>query len=166
MLIKVDYQLVNVSTCAGRYCRLLLLLKNVETTRQGYNVSLQNIKNAQSILSIVEAGQQKQLELLQSIKEKVVQIQDNFNQRNVRTSINSVTALKNEMDVGDQMSFNGTTIASGAGTASTFRVGSGTGSSDSFTVTTSTVITSATSVSIYFINQQCCLCRYNNCSNC
>ena len=39
-------------------------------------MSHQNIKNATSVLSIVEAGQQKQLELLQSIKDKVVQAQD------------------------------------------------------------------------------------------
>ena len=32
--------------------------KIVETTRQGYEQSLQNVKNAQSILSVVEAGQQ------------------------------------------------------------------------------------------------------------
>ena len=45
------------------------------------------------------------------------------------------------------MTFNGSAIASGAGTASTFRVGSGTASSDSFAVT-STVISAAASVSI------------------
>ena len=44
------------------------------------------------------------------------------------------------------MSFNGSAVASGAGTASTFRVGSGTGS-DSFAVTSS-VYSAATSVSI------------------
>ena len=46
--------------------------KNVETTRQGYEQAHQNIKNAQSVLSIVEAGQQKQLELLQSLKIRLI----------------------------------------------------------------------------------------------
>ena len=49
--------------------------------------------------------------------------------------------------VGDQMSFNGTTVASCAGEGIAFRVGAGTGSNDSFTVTSS-VYTSATSGSI------------------
>ena len=123
--------------------------KNVETTRQGYEQAHQNIKNAQSVLSIVEAGQQKQLELLQSLKDKVVQAQDSTLNTDQRQAIlNSVTALKNELaDVAAQMTFNGSAIASGAGTASTFRVGSGTASSDSFAVT-STVISAAASVSI------------------
>ncbi len=123
--------------------------KNVETTRQGYEQSHQNIKNAQSILSIIEAGQQKQLELLQTIKDKVVQAQDstlNTDQR--QAIINSVTALSNEIaDVAAQMKFNGSDIADGAGKESTFRVGAGVASSDSFAVT-STVISAAASVSI------------------
>ena len=45
--------------------------KNVETTKQGHERALQNIKNAQSILSVIEAGQQKQLELLQEMKNKL-----------------------------------------------------------------------------------------------
>ena len=62
--------------------------------------------------------------------------------------LNSVTALKNELaDVAAQMTFNGSAIAMGAGTASTFRVGSGAALSDSFAVT-STVISAAASVSI------------------
>ena len=61
--------------------------KSVETTTKGYNVSLQQVKNAKSVLTIVEAGQQKQLELLQSIKEKVVQIQDATLTSAQRTSI-------------------------------------------------------------------------------
>ena len=99
--------------------------KSVETTTKGYNVSLQQVKNAKSVLTIVEAGQQKQLELLQSIKEKVVQIQDATLTSAQRTSIKTaIDQLKSEMDVvGDQMSFNGTTVASCAGTGIAFRVG-------------------------------------------
>ena len=123
--------------------------KSVETTTKGYNVSLQQVKNAKSVLTIVEAGQQKQLELLQSIKEKVVQIQDATLTSAQRTSIKTaIDQLKSEMDVvGDQMSFNGITVASCSGTGIAFRVGAGTGSNDSFTVTSS-VYTSATSGSI------------------
>jgi flagellin len=123
--------------------------KSVETTTKGYNVSLQQVKNAKSVLTIVEAGQQKQLELLQSIKEKVIQIQDATLTSAQRTSIKTaIDQLKSEMDVvGDQMTFNGTTVASCGGTGIAFRVGAGTGSNDSFTVTSS-VYTSASSGSI------------------
>ena len=50
--------------------------KNVETTKQGHERALQNIKNAKSILSIAEAAQHKQLELLQKLKNKYLQGQD------------------------------------------------------------------------------------------
>ena len=59
-----------------RMILLLLLLSLLKLLRQGYECLFQKVKNAKSVLTIVEAGQQKQLELLQSIKEKVVQIQD------------------------------------------------------------------------------------------
>ena len=123
--------------------------KNVETTRQGYEQSLQNVKNAQSILSVVEAGQQKQLELLQAIKDKVVQVQDSTLNQSQRDSIvNAITALSNEIaDVASQMTFNGSSIADGAGVASVFRVGAGDTANDKFTVT-STVISAAASVGI------------------
>jgi flagellin len=126
--------------------------KNIETTRQGYEISRQNIKNAQSVLSIVEAGQQKQLEILQDMKNKVVQIQDSTLNTDQRQSlIDAVTALKNELvAVSSQMTFNGTTVASGAGAALSFRVGTGTTtgatSADVFAVT-STVISATSSIS-------------------
>jgi flagellin len=126
--------------------------KNIETTRQGYEISRQNIKNAQSVLSIVEAGQQKQLEILQDMKNKVVQIQDSTLNTDQRQSlIDAVTALKNELvAVSSQMTFNGTTVASGAGAALSFRVGAGTTtgatSADVFAVT-STVISATSSIS-------------------
>ena len=52
--------------------------KNVETTMQGHERALQQVKNAQSILSLIEVGQQKQIELLQKVKSKIVQMQDIF----------------------------------------------------------------------------------------
>ena len=121
--------------------------KNVETTRRGYEISKQNIQNAQSVLSVIEAGQQKQLELLQVIKDKVVQMQDTTLSTDQRQSIlNTVTALSNELaDIAAQMTFNGSAVASGAGTATTFRVGAGAANSDKFAVT-STVISAAASV--------------------
>ena len=60
----------------------------------------------------------------------------------------AITALKLELvSVADQMTFNGSAIASGAGSTSTFKVGSGTASSDTFAVT-SKVISAAASVAV------------------
>jgi len=122
--------------------------KNVETTRQGYETSLQNIKNAQSVLSVVEAGQSKQLELLQAMKDKAVQAQDTTLSNAQRTSlINAINALGSELDdVANQMTFNGKTIASNTGATVSFRVGAGTATSDAFAVQSS--LTAAGSISI------------------
>ena len=61
--------------------------KNVETTKQGHERALQQVKNAQSVLSIIEASQQKQLKLMQSIKGKLVQAQDTTLNSTQRQSI-------------------------------------------------------------------------------
>ena len=39
-------------------------------------IAKQNIQNAQSVLSIVEAGQQKSIEVMQEMREKVLRAQD------------------------------------------------------------------------------------------
>ena len=39
-------------------------------------IAKQNIQNAPSVLSIVEAGQQKSIELLQNMREKMLRVQD------------------------------------------------------------------------------------------
>ena len=68
--------------------------KNVETTKQGHERALQRVKNAQSILSLIEAGQQKQIELLQKVKSKIVQMQDtSLNTAQVNSIIDDVNSL-------------------------------------------------------------------------
>ena len=62
--------------------------------------------------------------------------------------LDSISSLRQEIvDIANQMTFIGKNIASGSGATSTFRVGSGTASSDTFAVT-STVISSTSSISI------------------
>ena len=136
--------------------------KNVETTKQGHERALQNIKNAQSILNVIEAGQHKQLELLQEMKNKLSPLIPSTETFDVGTPgvsgltnpdqnqsiLDSISLLRQEIvDIANQMTFNGKSIASGSGATSTFRVGSGTASSDTFAVT-STVISSTSSISI------------------
>ena len=72
--------------------------KNVETTKQGHERALQQVKNAQSVLSIIEASQQKQLKLMQSIKGKLVQTQDTTLNSTQRQSIlDSINQLRSEL---------------------------------------------------------------------
>ena len=136
--------------------RLFFVAKNVETTKQGHERALQQVKNAQSILNVIEAGQHKQLELLQEMKNKLSPIIGSgsngisgyTNTEQNQSILDSISSLRQEIvDIANQMTFNGKDIASGGGATSTFRVGSGTASSDTFAVT-STVISSTSSISI------------------
>lgn len=121
--------------------------KNVETTKQGHERALQRVKNAQSILSIIEAGQQKQLKLLQSMKNKIIQAQDTtLNTAQRQSILDAVDQVRSEIeDVADQTIFNGHYITARwsynhndityPNSNTIFRVGSGTSSSDTFAVT-------------------------------
>ena len=113
--------------------------KNAETTKQGHERALQNIKNAQSILSIAEAAQQKQLELLQNVKTKLVKGNDpTLNSSQKEAIFNSIKAVHQEIiDIGENTSFNGQKFNQvdynwGEGTKWSFTVGSGTSSDNTF----------------------------------
>ena len=54
------------------------LARSLEDRLSGMKIAKQNIQNAQSVLNIVEAGQQKSLEVVQEMREKVVK-SDGFN---------------------------------------------------------------------------------------
>ena len=64
-------------------------------------------------LQLVEQGQMKQLEILQSIKQKVLQLQDATLTSNQRQSIvNSINSMKEEIvDIGSKLNINGTNLA-------------------------------------------------------
>ena len=81
------------------------IANNIKTSKKGAETALQNISNAKSILSIVEAGQQKQVELLQEIKAKIIQLKDPSLNNNQRQSISeSINSLKAEIaNVGTQL---------------------------------------------------------------
>ena len=116
--------------------------KNVETTKQGHERALQNIKNAQSILSIAEAAQQKQLELMQNIREKLYRGKDTtLNTSQKEAIFNSIKEIHQEIiDIGENTSFNGKKLNDDQnsyatfrdGTQWTFTVGSGTSTDSTF----------------------------------
>ena len=80
---------------------------------EALDVSKDNIQNAKASLQLVEQGQMKQLEILQSIKQKVLQLQDATLTSSQRQSIvNSINSMKEEIvDIGSKLNINGTNLA-------------------------------------------------------
>ena len=63
-------------------------------------IAKQNIQNAQSVLSIVEAGQQKSIELLQNMREKMLRVQDSTLTTDQRQSLlDQLNELKSELQI-------------------------------------------------------------------
>ena len=132
----------------------------METTKQGHERALQNIKNAQSVLSIIEAGQQKQIELLIKMKLKINEIRDpNISTQQRQSLIESFEELETDVNnIRNQITFNGQYLvgqsgyqpgfegdghANDATITLNFKVGSGTSSHDSFTLSLRTFHTGA-----------------------
>lgn len=74
--------------------------------------ALSNVSNAKNILSIVEGGYQSQMNILQTIKDKVVQVADGSLSQAQRSAIyDQITELKTELDdIKDQTKWNGATL--------------------------------------------------------
>ena len=117
----------------------------METTKQGHERALQNIKNAKSILSIAESAQQKQLELLQKLRDRLFKGKDQtLNLSQKKAIFTSLKAIHQEIiDIGENTSFNGTLFYDNenaglgglaTGTKWSFNVGSGNSSQDSMDV--------------------------------
>ena len=113
------------------------LATSLKERLSGMRVAKQNIQNAQSILSIVEAGQQKSIDLLQDMREKLLRVQDSTLTSDQRQSlIDQLGELKSELtDIYNSVKWNSSTPI--PGTTISFQVGEE--SSDTFAVTTSMV---------------------------
>ena len=100
-------------------------------------IAKQNIQNAQSVLSIVEAGQQKSIELLQNMREKMLRVQDSTLTSDQRQSLlDQLTELKSELtDIYNSVKWNSSSTL--ADTTVTFQVGEESG--DTFAVSASMV---------------------------
>ena len=100
-------------------------------------IAKQNIQNAQSVLSIVEAGQQKSIELLQNMREKMLRVQDSTLTTDQRKSLlDQLTELKSELtDIYNSVKWNSSSTL--ADTTVTFQVGEESG--DTFAVSASMV---------------------------
>ena len=100
-------------------------------------IAKQNIQNAQSVLSIVEAGQQKSIEILQNMREKMLRVQDSTLTTDQRKSLlDQLTELKSELtDIYNSVKWNSSSTL--ADTTVTFQVGEESG--DTFAVSASMV---------------------------
>ena len=103
----------------------------------GMKIAKQNIQNAQSVLSIVEAGQQKSIEILQNMREKMLRVQDSTLTTDQRKSLlDQLTELKSELtDIYNSVKWNSSSTL--ADTTVTFQVGEESG--DTFAVSASMV---------------------------
>ena len=110
------------------------LQSRVSALKQSYS----NVSNAKAILGIAEGGYQAQMDILQTIKDKVIQAADDAMDSDQRTAINNqVSALLSELDdISSQTKWNGTGLLSG--TARTFHVGADATDTLAVTLDTST----------------------------
>ena len=113
------------------------LAASLKERLSGMKIAKQNIQNAQSVLSIVEAGQQKSIELLQNMREKMLRVQDSTLTTDQRKSLlDQLTELKSELtDIYNSVKWNSSSTL--ADTTVTFQVGEESG--DTFAVSASMV---------------------------
>ncbi len=121
------------------------LAQGLVRRKNGLDVALQNVSNAQNILNVAEGGYQNQMDILQTIKEKATQAADYSLSSSQRTAINDqVTALLNEVDaIQGETTFNDQNLIDGTYSGA-FQTGEG--ADDNLSVTLSDSDSAALSV--------------------
>ncbi len=102
------------------------LAKSLEARRRGLTVALDNVSNAQNVLSVAEGGYQNIMDILQTMKEKATQAADGTLSSTQRSALNDqITALMTELgDIVSETTFNGSALIDGT-YSSTFQTGEG-----------------------------------------
>jgi len=98
------------------------IAQSLKSRKTGLESALNNVSNAKSIASIAEGGYQAQMNILQTIKDKVVQAADGSLSTDQQTAItDQVTELLTELDdINGQTKWNGDALQ---GASFTFHVG-------------------------------------------
>ncbi len=98
------------------------IAQSLKSRKSGLEAALGNVSNARNIAAIVEGGYQGQMNILQSIKDKIVQVADGSLDQDQRSSIyDQITELKTELDdIKDQTTWNGSALM---GSSKTFHIG-------------------------------------------
>jgi len=104
------------------------LAKTLDGRAKGLAVALDNVSNAQNVLSVAEGGYQGIMDILQTAKEKATQAADGILTDTQRTALNDqVSALIAEVeDIVAEATFNGSALIDGS-YSSTFQTGEAAG---------------------------------------
>ena len=88
------------------------IAKSIETSNMRRKRDSKSMENALSVLSIIDAGQQKQIEILQNIKSKVIHAADTtLNTQQRQSILDSINGLRAEIDsVANSLKFNGESL--------------------------------------------------------
>lgn len=115
------------------------IAKKLEARVRGQAKALANIGDAKSMLTVGEGSLNSVMDILQTMKEKVVQAANDTMGATERSAIkNELDALSAEVsDILDDTTFNGTSLFSSAGTSFTFQVNAESG--DQFVASIATV---------------------------
>jgi len=121
------------------------IAQSLKSRKSGLESALSNVSNAKSISSIAEGGYQAQMNILQTIKDKVVQVQDGSLSSSQQGAIyDQITELRTELDdIKDQTKWNGSALIGAS--AFTFHVGADAG--DTLSVTFTSFDSSGVSIS-------------------
>ncbi len=122
------------------------IAKKLQAKVRGQAQALANIGDAKSMLTVAEGGLNTIMDMLQNMKEKVIQAANDTMGTNERTAIkNELDALSAEIDdIVTDAEFNGNALFSGTGTSFTYQVNAESG--DTFFVTITSLSASVLSV--------------------
>ncbi len=129
------------------------LAKSLESRRRGLSVALDNVSNAQNVLSVAEGGYQNIMDILQTMKEKATQAADGTLSSTQRSALNDqVSALMTEIgDIVSETTFNGSALIDGT-YSSTFQTGEG--ASDTLSVSLNAADSSTLGISSISLSSQ------------
>jgi flagellin len=101
------------------------LAQGLTSRRNGLEVALDNVSNAQSILNVAEGGYQNIMDIVQTLKQKATQAADGSLSVSQRSAINDqVSALLSEVDeIVSQTTFNDQGLIDGNFSATSFQTG-------------------------------------------
>jgi flagellin len=101
------------------------LAQGLVSRRNGLEVALDNVSNAQSILNVAEGGYQNIMDIVQTLKQKATQAADGALSASQRSAINDqVSALLSEVDqIVSQTTFNDQGLIDGTFSATSFQTG-------------------------------------------
>jgi len=125
------------------------IARSLESRTSGLKQALNHVGNAKNIASIAEGGYQAQMNILQTIKDKVVQVQDGSLSTSQQTAIyDQIDELINEIDdINSQTKWNGTSLFEDGNSENVFTFHVGGDADDTLSVTFASFDSAGVSIS-------------------